>query len=346
MALGAATAYTTPVGYMTIPLPGTGISGETQALQLGNQGLLPSGPAYASGGTSVTFGSDINGHYLQDTTGTWTAGTYVNGSQVSHLVEITSAGSLLGAMTWIKSSDTQKLYLTDDLSAAGAGASYRVWPAFTMSSLFGNPPTSSVLGTAADPATADDVEIYDPVADKYTLFYYRAASKGLQGWQCDDAGVTSPATYAIHPNDGLVILRKQSADGSLVVSGSVKSGQTMVRVDGDVSRTTLNILANQIPVDQLTPSNSGLYTGNGTTGLQAAADPATADNLLIFDAASNAYKLFYYRIASKGLQGWQCDDSNVTDPANYVIPATGALLIQRKSAASFNWTVPAVNIAQ
>ena len=340
------TAYTTPVGYMTVPLPGTG-GGSPQTLQLGNQGLLPSGPAYAAGGSTVTFGSDGTGTYLQDTNATWAAGAYVNGSSVSNLLEITSAGALKGAMSWITSSATQKLYTADNLSAAGAGASYRVWAAYTMASLFGSPPTSSVIAAGADGAAADNVEIYDPVADKYTVFFYRTASKGAQGWQCDDASITDPTNYAIHPNDGLVVLRKQSADGSLVISGSVKDGPTMVRVDGDSTpgKTTLNILANQIPVNQLTPSNSGVYTGDGATGLQSGADASSADNLLVFDAASNAYKVFFYRTASKGAQGWQCDDAAVTDPANFVIPSTGAILIQRKAAASFNWTIPAVSIA-
>ena len=340
------TAYTTPVGYMTVPLPGTG-GGSPQTLQLANQGLLPSGPAYAAGGSTVTFGSDGTGTYLQDTNATWAAGAYVNGSNVSSLLEITSAGSLKGAMSWITSSATQKLYTADNLSAAGAGASYRVWAAYTMASLFGNPPDAAVLAGGSGAAGADNVEIYNPLTNSYQVFWYKNAGKGTMGWVCEDSSVTDATNYAIHPNDGLVLLRKQSADGSLVISGSVKDGQTMVRVDGDAtpSTVTLNILGTQVPVDQLTPGNSGLYTGDPSTGLQGSSGPASADNLLVFDAPTNSYKVFWYKNAGKGTMGWVCEDASVPDATNFVIPSTGAVLIQRKAAASFNWTIPAVSIA-
>lgn len=121
----------------------------------------------------------------------------------------------------------------------------------------------------------------------------------------------------------------------------------MVRVDGDAtpSTVTLNILGTQVPVNQLTPGNSGLYTGDPSTGLQGSSGSASADSLLVFDAPTNSYKVFWYKNAGKGTVGWQCDDLSVTDPTNFSIPSTGAILIQRKAAASFNWTIPAVSIA-
>ncbi|MEO5712859.1 MAG: hypothetical protein ABIT37_05165 [Luteolibacter sp.] len=339
MAFGAETAYTTPVGYMTIPLPGTGGS-TPQKLQLANQGLLPNGPAYAGGGTAaVTF----SGNTLTDTTATF--GTYTNAGTNSHVLEITSAGSVQGALSWITTNTATSITTADNLSSAGTAATYRVWQAYTMSSLFGNPPAASVLGGGTDASTADNVQILDPTTNTYTSFFYQNAGKGGLGWKSSDSGILTPATYAIHPNDGLVILRKQSLDGALVISGSVKAGATKAVVEGNGTSTVLNILANQLPVDQLTLGASGLYTGNVATGLKGGTDATTADNLLIFNATANSYTTFFYQDSGKGGLGWKSSDSGIVDPTNYKLPATGALLIQRKAGSSFNWTIPSVTVA-
>ncbi len=339
----AETAYTTPVGYMTVPIPGTGGVG-TSKLQLANQGLLPAGPAVAGGGASVTF----SGSTMTDTNGAWAAGDFVNGGNVSHVLEITSDGAVKGALSWITATDVEEITTADDLSAAGAGASYRVWAAYTVSSLFGDPPTDTVLGGSSDAGAADGVQIYDPTTNVYTNFWYKNSGKGGTGWQSSDPGITNPASYAIHPNDGMVILRKQSGDGELVISGSVKTGPTKVRVEGVATPgvTTLNILANQIPVEQLTPENSGLYTGSSATGLNGSSDAGSADSLLIFNAVTNAYTTFWYKDSGKGGTGWQSSDPGILDPANYVLPSDASLLIQRKGNGPFSWTVPTVNVSE
>lgn len=344
LAYSAETAYTTPVGYITIPLPGT--AGATpQKLQLANQGLLP-GDAVAFAGVAESFGSDGGGNFLQDDQGTWSAGAFVTtgsvGSLVSHLVEITS-GSLQGTMTWITSSAANKLYTSDDLTAAGAGASFRVLKTFTVASLLGDPPVASVMGGGGNAGTADNLQILDPTTNVYQTFWYKNSGVGGTGWRSAGiANVDVPVT-AIHPNDGLVILRKQSGDGSLVISGAVKTGNTHVRVEGNVSTTVLNIIANQIPADQLTFGASGLYTGNESTGLKGGGNAGTADNVLLFNAATNAYTTFWYKNSGVGGTGWRA--TGVADPANSVIPSSGAILIQRKNGTSFTWDVPAVNVA-
>jgi uncharacterized protein (TIGR02597 family) len=340
MALGQ-TAYTTPVGYMTVPIPGTN-SEVPSKLQLANQGLLPNGPAAAGGGASVSF----DGTTLTDTDGTFTPSAFVNGTANSHVLEITSDGPVKGALSWINANTATTITTNDNLSSAGDGASYRVWKAYTMATLFGNPPASSVLGGGESATTADSVQILDPISNTYTNFFFKNAGKGGTGWQSSDVAITSPANYAIHPNDGMVILRKQATDGELVISGSVKTGATMVRVEGNGTSTILNILANQIPVDQLTLGASGLYTGNATTGLKGGESATTADNLLIFNADTNEYTTFYYKNSGKGGTGWISSDPAILTPATYPLPSTGALLIQRKAGNAFNWTVPTVIVGE
>jgi hypothetical protein len=130
----------------------------------------------------------------------------------------------------------------------------------------------------------------------------------------------------------------------LVITGAVKTGETQIMVVGGAGKTVLNILSVQIPTDQLTPANSGLYTGDAATGLKGSSSADTADNLLIFDAATNSYKTFWYKNAGLvGGTGWRA--SGVADAENYVISGTKALLIQRQDGSSFTWNVPAVVIA-
>lgn len=345
LTVGAVNAASTdPVGYITIPLPGTTGGAGTQKLQIASPGLLPS-DALQFAGAAESFGTDGTGTYLQDDQGTWAAGAYVNGTRVSHLIEITS-GTLQGSTTWIKSSVANKLYTEDNLSAAGAGATYKVLKTFTIASLLGDVPTASVLGGGANLTAADNFQILDPVTNTYTTFWYKSSGVGGTGWRSPsitDTVGTIVASTAIYPNDGLIFLRKQSTAGSLVVTGSVKPGQSKVVVEGKTTTTVLNIVATEVPVDQLTFGTSGLYTGDATTGLKGGANATAADNVLIFDATTNSYTTYYYKNAGVGGTGWRTAAG--VDATAVVIAGTSAPLIQRKSGVSFTWTIPAVSIA-
>jgi hypothetical protein len=346
--VAATAAVTDPVGYMTIPLPGTGGVGASK-LQIANQGLMPSGPSVVDDGTGVTFGSDLAGDFLEDSDGAWTAGDYVNGAEFSHVLELTSGAAHVGVVSFIESTtDTPaRIYTADDLSAAGAGAGYRVWETYTIGSLFGNPPTADTAGGGTSAASADNILIYNPTSNTYTTFYYFVPAKtGTPEWRSDDVAITTPADYAIHPNDGILVQRRQSADGSLVISGAVKPDVTQVLVEGSGSADTLNILANQIPVPQLTPNNSGLFTGDPATGVAGGTSAAGADNILVFDATTNTYTTFYYFVPAKtGTPEWRSDDVTIPDAGEHVFDAEDALLLIRRSGGtSFEWDIPAVEV--
>jgi hypothetical protein len=109
--------------------------------------------------------------------------------------------------------------------------------------------------------------------------------------------------------------------------------------------TVLNIIATQIPTDQLTPDNSGLYTGDPATGLKGGTTQGAADSLLIFDAATNTYTTFWYKNSGVGGTGWRASGIDNALVPTTIIPGNKALLIQRKGGASFTWNVPAVIIA-
>lgn len=354
-AFAADTAYTDPVGYVTIPIPGTG-GLTTSRLQIASQQLLPPGATQFSG-----IAESVSSTTLTDNEGTWSAGNYVNPappagfSNFSHLIEILD-GPLAGTMTWITASAANTLTTYDDLSAAGSNVSYRVIKAFTVSSLLspaGGAPAATVLGGGGNASSADNLLIFNSETNSYTTFYYKNAGVlGGTGWRTSASNSVDVSSVAIHPTDsGLVFVRKQSADGSLVVAGDVKTKVTDVVVRGGggtgPSATTLNIIQADIPVNQITLGTSGLYTGSPTTGLLGGGNAAAADNVLVFDAATNAYTTYYYKNSGVlGGTGWRSSASNSVDVSGVALPSTSAILIQRKSGGvDFTWEIPAVQIA-
>lgn len=327
---------TTPVGYTTITLPGTGGSGSSK-LQIASQGLLPSGATQYTGSISAA-----DAGYIEDSSGTWSAGDFVGGNnEYNHVVEITS-GDLAGSMTWITSAPSGvRLNTVDDLSAAN-GESFRILKCYTLATLFGATPDASALAPAGDQSTADNFLIQDPTTGLYTTYYYKNAGIG-QGWKKSGA----PGTFAdegIFPTDGLVIVRKQSDDGELVISGEVRTSATDVAVVGNGTGDVLNIVSIPNPVGQISLSGSGLYTGDAATGIAGGGDQSSADNLLVLDAATGLYTTYYYKNAGIG-QGWKKSGAAGTHE-DEIIPAGSALLIIRKSADSFTWEIPAVTIGE
>lgn len=340
MASSLAQEATTPVGYFTIPLPGTGGS-TPQKLQIASTGLLPAGAQQYSGTITAATAS-----YIEDTNGTWTAGDYVGAnSQYNHVVEITS-GSLAGSMTWITASDDssgagQRLSTADDLSAAD-GETFRVLKTFTVSSLLGATPTDDVLKGGSNPSAADNLLILDPLTGNYTQYYYKNSGLG-QGWKKDALGGTFPDD-GIFPTDGLVIVRKQETDGSLLIAGEVRESATNVSVIGNGTSNVLNIVSIPSPVEQITLDTSGLYTGDDATGLKGGSNPSSADNLLVLNAATGNYTQYYFKNSGLG-QGWKKDALSGTFE-NDTIPAGSAVLIVRKSNTTFTWNIPGVNVPQ
>lgn len=326
--------YTTPVGYITIPIPGTG-GVVTSKLQLASQGLLPSDALQNTGvATAVTT------NVLEDTSAAWTPGDYVG-----NFLEITS-GPLEGTLSAITASTATELTLEDDISAAGSTPAYRIIKAFTVATLLGNPPTATVLGGGNTAIAADNLLLLNSVTGVYDSIWYKSGGIGGTGWRASSLGTADASNIVIHPSAGLVIQRKQESDGQLVISGSVKTTPTDVWVEGNGTSTVLNILSLQFPVDSLTLQNSGLYTEDATTGLLGGNTAIAADNLLIFDSSTGVYDTIWYKSGGIGGIGWRASSMGTSDAGSYVIPSGKAVLIQRKSGGTFIWNVPGVSIGQ
>lgn len=349
----AQVAYSQPRGYVTIPIPGTGGATPTR-MQIASQQLLPVGSVKFTG-----VAESFSGNVLTDNQGTWAAGDFFDPNPPagfpghSHLVEITS-GPLTGTLTWITGSAANTLTTYDNISAAGTNVSYKVLKAFTVSTLFGAVPTNTALAGGTSGSVADNFLLFNSSTNSYTTFYYKNGGfGGGTGWRSAASISENVASVAIHPNDsGLMIVRRQAADGELIIAGDVKMGVTDVVIRGGggtgPKETTLNIIQALIPADQITLGTCGLYTGDPATGLMGGSSGATADNVLIYNSATGNYTTYYYKNGGfGGGTGWRSAASISTDVAATKLPATSAILIQRRNNGSdFTWKIPAVQITE
>ena len=147
--------------------------------------------------------------------------------------------------------------------------------------------------------------------------------------------VTDASGTTLYPDQGVVIVRRAAGDISLILTGTVKTGPTVVPVESN-----LNLVANLYPAGTLTLGSSGLYTGNSQTGL-AGGTATTADQVLLFDPATGAYSIYYFKTSGLGGTGWRSAASNRVDASNTILPTAGAMFIKRlENRASFLWTVP------
>lgn len=256
-----------------------------------------------------------------------------------------------GTFTWINGSDTGKIYTYDDISAAGAGASYRIVKPFTISTLLGDVPEPSVLGGASSAGAADNLLLFDSESNTYTTFYYKNSGVvGGIGWRSSFSASSDVRNLAIHPTDsGLLFVRRQTSDGQLIVSGEMKSGVTDILIRGGggsgPSDETLNIVQALIPVNRLKLGSSGLFTGDSNSGLLGGASAGTADNLLVYNATTNTYTTYYYKNSGiVGGTGWRSSASASFDESETFLPSNSAILIRRKSNNSdFIWKLPSLD---
>ena len=207
MAFGT-TAYTTPVGYETVPVA-SGFN------YLGTR--LHEAPVAA--GTFETVGSSS----VTDTGANFSA-LSSNGSK-TFIIEITTgSGILTQVLGSAVSGDT--ITTTDDLSAAGVanGASYLIRPASTLASVFG---ANNSAGLAAGfGGISGDIIFVPDGSGGYNQYYYDDLESS---WADVNGAPVNGAEIALVYVDS-VILSSTGAITNLVVTGTVKTKNTQTAV--------------------------------------------------------------------------------------------------------------------
>jgi len=329
----AVDVYTDPVGFITLNIKGTngltaGTSSALSYLGLGMTQLVVKPGRITSVATNE----------LVDANASWSDDQY-NGANGPHFIEITS-GPLAGTIDDIVKTvaATKKIYTANDLASLGVGnisnQTYRIRKHWTLGSLFGPANEAGLLG-GGSAATADNVLTFDPLSQKFTTYYYKNTGFGGTGWRVSTNAGTDASGTILDIDRGFIVKRRTGSDLSLKLLGQVKLGQTYIPIE-----TNNNITAN-VYASNLTLTNSQLYTGNSATGLTGGGSAASADNVLIFDVASQKYVTYYYKTGGFGGTGWRTSTNASVDVGSVPLPLGQSFLIKRKQVATpFEWVAP------
>ena len=159
----------------------------------------------------------------------------------------------------------------------------------------------NLTGTA-DPATADLIQIWDAATGAYEIWYYYEAGDEYTGWW--DAATAMKMFEDVYPNGlptGTAFWYKSAAaatqNGTVAFSGQVPDAAS---IDFEILKGKFNMVAYPYPVALKLNDASQVSWANAT----GTADPATADLIQIWDAATGAYEIWYYYFANDEYTGW------------------------------------------
>jgi hypothetical protein len=254
------------------------------------------------------------------------------------------SGTLDGAMTNIVSISSNTLTTGDDLSADLAiGDTIIVRKLETIDSYFG---VDNSFGLKSSPTgdlavdQPDILYILDPETQQTTRHFYSSYT-GFEGWY--NAVSFSPSgDTVLYPESGVAVF-VEGADVDIVHFGTVKQGEFDVAVyTGFNLMSVLNPISDVSTVESrsLTLGNSGLFTGDSSTGVTPSpdGDPSVADQIYVLNPDTQVTKRYFY-VTLSGYEGWY--DVVSFAPADSVrLDAASAFYLKRSSGGPFNWSQP------
>jgi hypothetical protein len=181
--------------------------------------------------------------------------------------------------------------------------------------------SESGLNGGSSISEADEVSVLNPVTQTFSTYYFKTGGFGGTGWRSATDAVTDASGTTLYPDQGVLIVRKVSGNISLILTGTVKTGPTIVPVGANI-----NMLANIYPAGTLTVANSGLYVGNDSLGLAGGETASSADEVRIFDGET--FHDLFYKTGGFGGTGWRNSTDAVADAGNTQILFTSGLSIQ------------------
>jgi len=265
-----------------------------------------------------------------------------NGSYYVEVFNATNPGALADITGTSSNSVTVDANLT---SFASAGDSIRIRQHVTLGQLLGANNTYGFQSNA-NSQSADLIIVYNGVVNdsvsQTTYFYYPADGTVSASWM--DTGFNSYGTpggangATIAPFQGIIIKRIAAGNITITSTGTVKTGNTLFPVFAGGS----NVMGTA-SAQGLTLGNSGLYTGNASTGLQASSTGVNPDQIIIYNGQSQT-TYFYYAGDGSVPAEWMDTGFNLygtTGGANSqpIAPGT-SFIVQRFNGAAFNWVLP------
>jgi hypothetical protein len=311
----AQNATTDPVGFVTVNI--TAGTGTAKKLTLFSAPLLDVDSSIVGATTGVI--SAVGNSTLSNSSAGWQAGQLSNPASPT-LIQITS-GNATGMMFLVSTTsnntaDTLTISAEDitqisSLLTAGVsiGNTYKLFSCDTLSSLFGTPETTGILG-GTSASNSDSINIVvNGVSNTY--FYHTT----LNRWTRVAPGNPSAANVAIRPYYGLQYSRLGATGLSFTTTGSVP---VTVR-DVGIKNSGLTLLSQYWPADSLIGSLGLQSLPNWTSGASA----TSADTItLIANGVSNTY--FYNGTT------WRRSAPGNPDATNTTIPVGTTIYINQK----------------
>jgi uncharacterized protein (TIGR02597 family) len=333
LAHGAATAYTTPVGYVSVAIPASGDSTIGQPLHRS--------PLF----TGASIG--INGDVISVAPGSFTVNqlAYAKPVQTNTYYALVTSGPLAGRYYEISSNGTDSVTIVPEsstLQAQGftAATTFSVIPYWTLNTLF---PAGSGVGVT----TAD---IFSPVslvqfrslaigkdrAASSTYFYYNGTEEAGTGWyNNDDLGAGIQNDLVIDPSLMATVRNLQPIPKTATISGTVPSVvvKTPLITGGS---TNDNYLNPQLPID-LTLAGSGISSViTPATDIFSPVDTVFVynDSVSSFDKA--AFRTFFYYVGTEeaGTGWYDNDDLGAGLQNNSPVLKAGRAFVIRKAAGT------------
>lgn len=310
--------FTKPVGFITLNL------------QAGNNFIgFSLQPSASFVGAFTVSPTDRTRIFLTNATIT---NDQFNGAAGTFVVEVTTPGATQGSSTLVVDSIQAgaEIILQEALPAEIAdGSTLTISKLRSIAEAFGA--TNSAGLTAGTSSNNADLILIPTAAGGYDQFFYSTGGIAGVGWRKVGAFNADQSGVGFFPTDGFVLFARTAK--SVTVTGEVKSGSSKVLLESGN-----NFVANLCPVNAggSTPSaqgrtlgNSGLYTGNSSTGLLGATSANSADLVLFWNGSG--YTQYYYSTGGISGTGWRQVGVVGTDQASAAIP-DGSFLVMRKGA--------------
>ena len=218
-----------------------------------------------------------------------------------------ASGSLSGVMTKVVSYGSNIVTVADNLTPElVAGDTVILRETTTVNDLFG---ADNAFGFKSSPNGDLDVDRPDLIyvlnpetGIVKTLFF--STFPDFVGWY-DVFDFTEAGDTLLYPDHGLAILVR-GPDVEVTLSGTVKKGDFTASVfEGFNIMSLMNPVSSADSDNAVTLGNSGLYTGDGSTGVVASPDGSldSADLVYVLDESTGVISRYFYS-TFPGNVGW------------------------------------------
>lgn len=316
------TTPTVPVGYVTLKAAaGTGTAKKSTSLSLPLYGTMEGDGAMKGQLTHISANA------LTNADAGWTPGQLSQAAAPS-LIKITS-GAATGRTFLISTAtpNTANTVVIDakdvaqgslDTLGIAVGDRYELLPCDTLSSLFGTPETSGVLG-GANANLADSI-VVTTNGQTETFFF----STTLNRWTKSYPGNPDATNQPLRPDTGLIFSRLASTNLSLLLTGRVATTARLATV----KNFGASQLAQNWPVD-ITLLDTGIHQ---ISGWKAAPTSATADRARIY--INGTLHTFWFDGAH-----WREDVAGSPIADDQLIPAGSSMTLTKQGTESGYTTI-------